>query len=83
MDSILIFEIDRIYRITWIFCIAGFRMKPAISNPLRGKNDLLLLRIFLPLLAIHQGIPIFENTVMHSPPAGGYSFHGIIAARLT
>jgi hypothetical protein len=40
MDSILIFEIDRIYRISWIFCIAGFRMKPAIGNPLRGRRDL-------------------------------------------
>jgi hypothetical protein len=37
MDSILIFNIDRIYRINWIFYMPGFRMKPVIGNPLRGK----------------------------------------------
>ncbi len=39
MDSILIFEIDRIYRIYWILYIPGFRMKLGIGNPLRGKID--------------------------------------------
>jgi hypothetical protein len=34
----LIFEIDRIYRIIWISLIPGFRRKPGIHNPLRGKN---------------------------------------------
>jgi hypothetical protein len=33
MDSILIFEIDRIYRIIWIFLIAGFR--PPGDRPYR------------------------------------------------
>jgi hypothetical protein len=37
MDSILNFEIDRIYRINWISYIPGFRMKPGIYNPLHGK----------------------------------------------
>ncbi len=39
MDSILTYDIDRIYRINWIFYIPGFRKKPVMSNPLRGKID--------------------------------------------
>ena len=39
MDSIFIFKIDRIYRIDWIFYIAGFWKKPAICSPLRGTID--------------------------------------------
>ena len=39
MDSILILELDRIYRINWIFYLLGFRMKPSLGNPLYGKND--------------------------------------------
>jgi hypothetical protein len=31
MDSIFIFEIDRIYRISWIFFMPGFRL-PAIAS---------------------------------------------------
>jgi len=34
MDSILIIDIDRIYRINWIFIIPDFRKKSGISNPL-------------------------------------------------
>jgi len=33
MDSILNFEIDRIYRIKEIFYILGFPMNPGICNP--------------------------------------------------
>jgi len=39
MDSILNFEINRIYRIVWIFYIPGFQKKPGIRNPLRGKKS--------------------------------------------
>jgi len=39
MDSIIINEIDRIYRIFGILLIPGFRKKPGIDNPLRVKID--------------------------------------------
>jgi len=40
MDSIFIFEIDRIDRIIWIICFSGFLMKPVIIIPLRGTKVL-------------------------------------------
>ena len=45
---VLYLEIDRIYRIIVIFEIAGFRMKPAIFNPLRGGvTAVILVQVFL------------------------------------
>ena len=50
MDSIFIFEIDRINRISWIFYIPGFRMKPGICFPLRG----IIERRFQDTVSIHN-----------------------------
>ena len=51
MDSILLLVFDRIYRIVWIFFITGFRMKPVMYNPLRGKSDATIRELLSPLLA--------------------------------
>jgi len=39
MNSVLTFEMDKIYRIIWILWISGFRMKPEIHNALRAKQS--------------------------------------------
>jgi hypothetical protein len=83
MGSYLIVEIDRIYRINWIYNIPGFRMKPGTCNPLRRKID----RQYQGTGSIHyqpinHGIPDFVHVVAIFSPAGGCYFHGIIPARL-
>jgi hypothetical protein len=65
MDSIFIFEIDRIYRINWIFLIAGFRTKPSIYNPLRGERYCKCFRVaFLQTSQIPDGFPNFSVRIL-------------------
>jgi hypothetical protein len=79
MDSILIFEIDRIYWIIWIFFTPGFQMKPGIGNPLRGKTDRQCQGpVAIRYLLENHGIRDFPHEVANFPPEGGCNFHGFI-----